>query len=89
MTQSQNSHQQSGQYTQHFNTHHNPGPMINFSTSPVNNSVNVSEQQWKHFLTNISPPVASKLNTIGVLYILIAILAIGLDVGLLTNGEFR
>jgi hypothetical protein len=61
-------------------------PIVNMSTtSPPGGN----EQQWKHFLTNISPPVSRKLTFIGTFYIIIGLLNISLEIFLITRANVR
>jgi len=75
-------------YTQSYNAGYNPNPTISLSASHIYNPNNVGDLQWKHFLTNISPPVSRKLTGIAIFYIIIGILNIGLEIRLLTTDNF-
>jgi len=79
---------QSRPYPQNYNAGYDPEPTINFSTTSVLTSINSGEQQWKHFLTNISPFTSNRLTFIVFFYILIGILSIGLDIKLLMDQAF-
>ncbi|UJR27017.1 hypothetical protein I4U23_008322 [Adineta vaga] len=76
-------------HTQNCAVAYNIEPAITLSTSQVHMSSNTAnEEQWKHFLSNIRPATSSKLIVIGVFYILIGIIAIGIEVRLLQEYTF-
>ncbi len=48
---------------------------------------NTIEQEWKHLLTCISEKIRRQLYGIAIFNILIGIVIIGLDIGLMINGD--
>jgi hypothetical protein len=80
MDHSHNEQQQSA--TQSHSATCSPQSTVNYSSSPALNPANASEQQLRHYLSNISRPVLNKLIRIGVFYILAGLIIIGLEIGL-------
>ena len=68
---------------------HTPEPTVTFASPPLVQSTVDIEQRWKYHLSDIPTHVTSRLTSLGILYLFIGLLSIGLEVGLWKSGLFR
>ncbi|CAF0791876.1 unnamed protein product [Adineta ricciae] len=71
-------------YSQSYNAAQHVDPTIAHSISQRSGA----EEQWKHFLSDINPYTTSKLTIAGVFYIILAIIAIAIDIRLIIDVAY-
>ncbi|CAF0817828.1 unnamed protein product [Rotaria sordida] len=65
---------------------YNPNPPMTLSTVPMLNPSNVYSNPMMHLLTRIPSSVSLKLTVGGIFYIILGLVAIGLDIGIIVNA---
>ncbi|CAF0876206.1 unnamed protein product [Rotaria sordida] len=65
---------------------YNPNPPMTLSTVPMLNPSNMYSNPMMHLLTRIPSSVSLKLTVGGIFYIILGLVAIGLDIGIIVNA---